>query len=106
MLLRTPFELLAAQRGFNRLATAETLGAYEGTVGAARRSWAQTQAAMLGFLRGYKAGTDWLYDRANRDTVEALLIANIRDTTPALARQSYELLLADQGGLSRRDPGT
>jgi len=101
-LLRTPFELLAAQRGLNRLATAEALGAYEGTVGAARRSWAQThEAAMVGFLRGYKAGVDWLYDRANREVVEALLIANIRDMTPALAKQSYDLLLADKGGLSR-----
>ena len=44
---------------------------------------------------------DWLYDRANREIVEALLIANIRDMTPALAKQSYDLLLADKGGLSR-----
>jgi ABC-type nitrate/sulfonate/bicarbonate transport system substrate-binding protein len=101
-LLRTPFELLATQRGFNRLATAETLGPYQGTVGAARRSWAAGhEAAMVGFLRGYKAGTDWVYDRANRDVVEALLVANIRDMTPALAKPSYDLLLADKGGLSR-----
>ncbi len=101
-LLRTPFELLARQRGFNKLASAESLGAYEGTVGAARRSWAKTNVAtLIGFLRGYKAGVDWLYDRANRDVVEALLVANIRDMTPALAKQSYDLLLADNGGLSR-----
>ena len=101
-LLRTPFELLATQRGFNRLATAESLGAYAGTVGAARRSWAEGhEAAMVGFLRGYKAGVDWVYDRANRDVVEALLVANIRDMTPALAKPSYDLLLAAPGGLSR-----
>jgi ABC-type nitrate/sulfonate/bicarbonate transport system substrate-binding protein len=101
-LLRTPFELLAGQRGFNRLAGAEALGAYEGTVGAARRSWARgNEAALIGFLRGYKAGVDWLYDRANRDVVEALLVANIRDMTPALAKQSYDLLLAEHGGLAR-----
>jgi len=101
-LLRTPFELLAGQRGFNKLATAESLGAYEGTVGAARRSWAKAnETSLIGFLRGYKAGVDWLYDRSNRDIVEALLVANIRDMTPALAKQSYDLLLADKGGLSR-----
>ena len=101
-LLRTPFELLAGQRGFNKLATAESLGAYEGTVGAARRSWAKAnETSLIGFLRGYKAGVDWLYDRSNRDVVEALLVANIRDMTPALAKQSYDLLLADKGGLSR-----
>jgi len=101
-LLRTPFELLASQRGLNQLATAQSLGAYEGTVGAARRSWAASnEAALIGFLRAYKAGLDWLYERSHRDIAEALLVANIRDMTAALAKPSYELLLADQGGLSR-----
>ncbi|NDP42171.1 MAG: ABC transporter substrate-binding protein [Aromatoleum sp.] len=101
-LLRTPFELLAQNRGFRQIATAETLGPYQGTAGIARRSWAREhEAALVGFLRAYKAAMDWLYDRANRDVVEALLVANIRDMTPALAKQSYDLLLADKGGLTR-----
>jgi len=101
-LLRTPFELLAAGRGFKVLANAEALGAYQGTAGFARRSWARDhEAALVGFLRGYKAATDWLYDRGNREIVEALLVANLRDMTPALAKQSYDLLLADKGGLAR-----
>ena len=101
-LLRTPFELLARDRGFVVLASAESFGAYAGTAGFARRSWARDhEAALVGFLRAYKAATDWLYDRRNRDVAEALLIANIRDMTPALARQSYDLLLADRGGLAR-----
>jgi ABC-type nitrate/sulfonate/bicarbonate transport system substrate-binding protein len=101
-LLRTPFELLAQNRGFRQLASAETLGPYQGTAGIARRSWAgEHEAALIGFIRAYKSAMDWLYDRANRDVVEALLVANIRDMTPALARQSYDLLLADKGGLTR-----
>jgi ABC-type nitrate/sulfonate/bicarbonate transport system substrate-binding protein len=101
-LLRTPFELLVRERGFNQLATGESLGAYEGTVGAARRSWAKAnESALLGFMRGYRAGVDWIYDRANRDIVEAMLVANVRDMTPALARKSYDLLLADKGGVTR-----
>ena len=101
-LLRTPFELLAQNRGFNVLASGDALGAYQGTVGVARRSWAREHdAALVGFVRAYRAATDWLYDRANRDIVEALLIANIRDMTPALAKQSYDLLLGDKGGLAR-----
>ena len=101
-LLRTPFELMAKGRGANLLATAETLGPYMGTVGAARRSWAgANEAAMIGFLRAYKAGVDWIYDRANREIVEAMLVANSRDMTPAIAKQAYELLLADKGGISR-----
>jgi len=101
-LLRTPFEVLARNRGYNVLATAETLGAYQGTAGYVRRSWAREhETAMVGFLRAYKAGVDFVYDPANRDIVEALLVANIRDMTPALARQSYDLLLAPRGGLTR-----
>jgi ABC-type nitrate/sulfonate/bicarbonate transport system substrate-binding protein len=101
-LLRTPFELLVRERGYNVLAYAESLGAYEGTVGAARRSWAANhEKELLGFMRAYRAGVDWLYDRSNRDIVEALLIANIRDMTPALAKRSYDLLLADKGGVTR-----
>ncbi|HET8874892.1 MAG TPA: ABC transporter substrate-binding protein [Casimicrobiaceae bacterium] len=101
-LLRTPFELLAENRGYHRIASAETLGAYQGTVGLARRSWAREhEAALIGFLRGYKAATDWLYDPANREIAEALLVAHIRDMTPALAKRSYELLVSDKGGLSR-----
>lgn len=101
-LLRTPFELLAVNRGFRQVASAESLGAYQGTVGIARRNWARDhEAAVVGFLRAYKAATEWLYERGNRDIVEALLVANIRDMTPALARQSYDLLLAEKGGLAR-----
>ena len=101
-LLRTPFELLAESRGFRKLATAETLGSYQGSVGLARRSWAREhEAALVGFLRAYRAATDYIYESSNREIVEAVLVANIRDMTPALAKRSYELLLSPAGGLSR-----
>jgi ABC-type nitrate/sulfonate/bicarbonate transport system substrate-binding protein len=101
-LLRTPFELQAMARGHRQLALAESLGAYQGTAGIARRSWArEKEAALVGFLRAYRAGVDFVYDRANREIVEALLVANSADMTPALARQSYDLLLAPRGGITR-----
>ena len=101
-LLRTPFELLAGNRSFNVLASAEALGAYQGTVGMTRRSWARDhEAALVGFIRAYAQATEWLYDRGNREIVEALLVANIRDMTPALAKQAYDILLAEKGGLAR-----
>jgi ABC-type nitrate/sulfonate/bicarbonate transport system substrate-binding protein len=101
-LLRTPFELLVRERGFHQLATAESLGAYQGTVAIARRSWAaRHEKELVGFIRAYRGGIDWLYDRNNRALVEAILVANIRDMTPALAKQSYDLLLADKGGITR-----
>ena len=101
-MLRTPFDLTAKERGLNVLAYAESLGAYQGTAAAARRSWAAShEKEMIGFLRGYRAGVDWIYDRANREIVEAILVAHQRDMTPALAKQAYDLLLADRGGITR-----
>jgi ABC-type nitrate/sulfonate/bicarbonate transport system substrate-binding protein len=101
-LLRTPFELLAQNRGYRVLASADMLGSYQGTAGFVRRSWAEAhETAVVGFLKGYRAGVDWLYEPGNREIVEALLVANIRDMTPALARQSYDLLLAQPGGIYR-----
>src|SRR3954447_9524460 len=83
-LLRTPFEVLAKNRGYNVLATAESLGAYQGTTGYVRRSWARDhEAQVVGFLKAYRSGVDFVVDPANREVVEALLVANIRDMTPA-----------------------
>ena len=101
-LLRTPFDLLALNQGAVQLARADVLGAYQGTAGIARRSWAQShQTALVGFIRAYRAAVNWLYDPANRQVVEALLFDNSRDMTVSLARQSVDLLLAEKGGISR-----
>lgn len=102
-LLRTPFDLLAQNQGFRQLAPAEVLGPYQGTAGIARRSWAQShEAALVGFIRGYRAAVAWLYDRANRDVVEALLVANSRDMTPALVNLDFKVTPTPQ--LLRKDP--
>ena len=101
-LLRTPFDLQAMNQGALQLARADVLGPYQGTAGIARPSWAQShEAALVGFIRAYRAAVGWLYDPANRDVVEALLVANSRDMTLALARQSVGLLLAEKGGIAR-----
>ena len=101
-LLRTPFELLAQERGLAILGTAEGLGAYQGSVAAVRRSWAtKNETALVGFIRGYRQGVAWVYDPANRAIAEALLVANNRDMTPPLAKKSYDLLLTAKGGLAR-----
>jgi ABC-type nitrate/sulfonate/bicarbonate transport system substrate-binding protein len=50
--LRTPFDILAVAQGFHRLATGDELGAYQGTVAAAQRTWANTNRDMVvRFLR-------------------------------------------------------
>ena len=55
----------------------DVLGAYQGLVGTARRSWAgRNEAAVIGFMRAYRSAVTWLYDPANREIAEALLVAN------------------------------
>jgi ABC-type nitrate/sulfonate/bicarbonate transport system substrate-binding protein len=101
-LLRTPFEVLAAERGFRVLARADALGPYLGTSGFVRRSWASAnEAALVGFLRAYREAMRWLVDPAHRDAAAALLVANVRGMTPALALRAADVLLAERGGLLR-----
>ncbi|TMQ11493.1 MAG: ABC transporter substrate-binding protein [Deltaproteobacteria bacterium] len=101
-LLRTPFELLVKDRGFHLLATGDSLGPYLGTVAAARRSWAHdNEAALIGFIRGYRAGMAWVSDPKNRAIAEAILLANTKDMTPALAKRSYDALFAPRTGFLR-----
>ncbi len=101
-LLRTPFELMAQARGCHQLATATALGPYQGTVGAARRSWAQrNEATLVAYVRAYRAALDWLYHPDHRQAAEALLVANMSDMTPALAAEACALLLAERGGMIR-----
>lgn len=99
-LLITPFEILAGNRGHPRLAGAQdVLGAYQGLVGAARRSWAgRNEAAVIGFLRAYRSAVEWLYDLKNHEIAEALLVANVPAMTPPLARQSLGVLLHGKSG--------
>jgi ABC-type nitrate/sulfonate/bicarbonate transport system substrate-binding protein len=102
-ILITPFDLLAMSKGHPQLARAdEHLGAYQGVVAASRRSWArQNEQALIGFVRAFHAGVGFLYDPANREVAEALLVANVRAMTPALARQSLGVLLNDKSGFFR-----
>ena len=98
--LITPFDLLAMNKGHPQLARAdEHLGAYQGVVAASRRSWAgQNEQALTGYVRAYHAGVAFLYDPANREVAEALLVANVRAMTPALAKQSLGVLLNEKSG--------
>lgn len=102
-LLATPLDKIAADQGFTKLGTArELLGRYQGRTGFAQRAWIRdNEAAVIGFMRGYRDAMDWLYDRGNRAAAAALLIANDPSVTPELARQSLDILLDEQGGFWR-----
>lgn len=103
-MLIAPFDLLAINQGHHRLAKAdEHLGAYQGVVGAARRSWARdNEAALIGFIRAYHAGVQYVADPKNRDIAEALLVALAgRTMTPQLAKQAADTLLDPKSGFIR-----
>ena len=102
-LLNSPLDLVAEAGGCRRLARAEpVIGPYLGVTGMARRSWAASNgAAIIAFLRGYGDAIAWLYDRANREAAEALLVAKAPGMTAPIATRSYDVLLADNGGLFR-----
>ena len=102
-LLATPLDRIAADRGFTRLGTArELLGRYQGRTGFAQRDWIRNnEAAVIGFMRGYRDAMDWLYDRRNRAAAADLLMANDASVTPELARLSLDILLDDRFGFWR-----
>jgi ABC-type nitrate/sulfonate/bicarbonate transport system substrate-binding protein len=96
----TPFDLVAQAKGHVQLARAAELGAYLGVVGAARRSWAaKNRAALDGFRHAFRAGVQFVYE--NPEIAEALLVANMRAMTPALAKQSLAVFLGGETGFFR-----
>ncbi|MBC7547316.1 MAG: ABC transporter substrate-binding protein [Polaromonas sp.] len=99
-MLRAPFDLQAKNRGFNQLATArDTIGAYMGIVGAARRSWAGgNEATVVSFIRAYRDSIRWLKAPENRQQAQALLMKNVPSMNEQIAAQSCDLLLDAKSG--------
>jgi ABC-type nitrate/sulfonate/bicarbonate transport system substrate-binding protein len=102
-LLISPFEVNAEAKGFNRLANAdEALGHYQGLVGATRRSWAkENEKELIGYIRGYTAALDWLFDPANKAEAIAILRKNSPNLSEELAAKSYEILIHPTKGFTR-----
>ena len=102
-LLVTPFDMMARAKGFNILARAvDTLGAYQGGIGAAKRAWAKANpTALVGFIAGYREGLAWLYDRAKKAMALDLLRARMPNVDATMAEAIYGALLGGQGGLYR-----
>jgi ABC-type nitrate/sulfonate/bicarbonate transport system substrate-binding protein len=102
-LLISPFEVGAEAQGFKRLANAdEALGRYQGLVGAARRSWAkQNEKELIGYIRGYTAALDWLFDPANKAEAIAILRKHSPNLNEEQAARSYDVLLHPTKGFTR-----
>lgn len=103
-LLISPFEVQAEAQGFRTLADgAGMLGAYQGLVGATRRSWAQAhRAEVIGYIRGTVDALAWLYDPANRAEAISLLRRNVPGMSEQVADASYRVLLHATNGFERR----
>jgi ABC-type nitrate/sulfonate/bicarbonate transport system substrate-binding protein len=103
-LLLSPFEVAAQAKGFNLLGSAIDAfgGHYQGLVGATRRSWAKAhKAELVGYIRGYIAGLQWLYDAKNKEAAIALFRENLPNMSPELAAKSYGVLLDGKQGFTR-----
>ncbi|HEY2338869.1 MAG TPA: ABC transporter substrate-binding protein [Burkholderiales bacterium] len=103
-LLLSPFEVPAQAAGFNKLGDATTvLGAYQGLVGGARKSWADANRdAVVGYIRGFVAGVDWLYDPANKAEAIAILRKNLPNLDEKAAEASYRILLSPTDGFQKK----
>jgi ABC-type nitrate/sulfonate/bicarbonate transport system substrate-binding protein len=102
-LLATPFNLLAREQHFNQLAQAtKVIGPYQGNVAATRRSWAEgNRNKVIAFIRGYVQAIGWLSDKANRSEAIKILLENLPDMSPELARPSYDEFFGSEDGFSR-----
>jgi len=102
-LLSAPYNAIAKTNGLNELVRASAvIGPYQGNVAAVRRSWAQAnREKLVGFIRGYREAIGWLYAPGNRAEAIALLLRNQPQMAPAVAEQSYVLLLDPADGFYR-----
>ena len=103
-LLLSPFEVQAEARGYTRLADASSmLGAYQGLVGGARKSWADAnRAAVIGYIRAFSGAVDWLYDPRNKEEAVAILRKNLPAMNEQAAQTSYGVLLHPRDGFQRK----
>jgi ABC-type nitrate/sulfonate/bicarbonate transport system substrate-binding protein len=91
-------------RGFNKLDDAiKVLGRYQGLTGATRRSWAREhEPELVGYIRGYLAGLDWLYQLANKEEAIRIFRKNLPNMAPELVEKTYGILLDPQDGFARK----
>ena len=102
-MLISPFEVLAKEKGINVLADASAaLGSYQGLVGGVRKNWADNnKPTLVGYIRGYRAALDWLYDPKNKEAALEIFMKNVKGATRQSAETSYGILLDPKNGFTR-----
>ena len=103
-LLLSPFEVQAESRGFTRLGDATSmLGAYQGLVGGARKSWADAnRGAVVGYIRAFSEAVDWLYEEKNKAEAVSILRKNIPAMNEQAGQAAYAVLLHPRDGFQRK----
>ena len=103
-LLLSPFEIQAEAKGFNRLGNAtDVLGAYQGLVGGARKSWADAnREAVVGYIRAFSEAVDWLYDPRNKEEAIAIFRKNLPNMNGQGAQAAYGVLLSPTDGFQKK----
>lgn len=102
-LLNSPLDMIAGQEGCTTLRRArDVVGAYQGIVGATRRSWAAANSATLaGFIRAMNRALAWLADPAHRVPAIALLRTHMPRLEADIADRVHDLLVHSPDALTQ-----
>ncbi|ABE31830.1 NMT1-like family protein [Paraburkholderia xenovorans LB400] len=103
-MLISPFEVQPLANGYNVLATAsQALGSYQGLVAGTRLSWAEdNREKLVGYIRAYINGVEWLYDPANKEEAITIYQSNMRNADKQSAETAYRILLDPETGMQRK----
>jgi ABC-type nitrate/sulfonate/bicarbonate transport system substrate-binding protein len=103
-MVSSPSEVLPESKGFHRLAdTTQTFGAYQTSVGAARRSWAkENKERLVGFIRAYVEAMDWLYRPENKAEALEIYVKHLKDTPKEVAEKSYAVMFSGKEGFQKK----
>jgi ABC-type nitrate/sulfonate/bicarbonate transport system substrate-binding protein len=103
-MVSSPSEVLPESKGHYRLGdTTASFGAYQTSVGAARRSWAAKNGEQLvAFIRAYAAAIDWLYDPANREEAVSIYMKHLPNVPRPVAQKSYDVMFAGNEGFQKK----
>jgi NitT/TauT family transport system substrate-binding protein len=95
-ILAAPFDFRALAEGYTNLGTTyEHLPDFPFTAYGVNARWAEeNRETVVGFLRAYLAGIEWLYDPANREGAIAILIKETK-AKPDDAAKTYEQYIRD-----------
>ena len=102
-LITEPFTTQLRQAGFSHLGEGlDVVGAYQGVVQIANRSWAKAnEDTIVRYIRAMIAATDWIYNPANREEAIKILAGRIR-IPEAAAGPSVDGLVKGRAPLARK----